>query len=137
MFENENTAKKVLFSSLFGVGITLISSLVLILISALILNFTTDPAKIISPVGKAILYVTGIISGYIAMLKGEKIASPIISGALMTVLVLVSSVLFGKGEGSPIALVIAYLCISLSFLAGGLIRHLITSKRPSRKRRRR
>ena len=137
MFENENTTKKVLLASLLGAGITLISSLILILISALILNFTPDPAGIISPVGKAILYVTAIIGGYIAMLKGEKIASPIISGSLMTVLVLVSSVLFGKGVGSPISLIIAYLCILLSFLAGGILRLLITSKRPSRKRRRR
>ena len=137
MFENENTAKKVLLSSLFGAGFTLISSLILILISALILNFTPDPAGIISPVGKAILYVTAIIGGYIAMLKGEKIASPIISGALMTVLVLIVSMLSEKNEGSAIIAVIAFLCIFLSFLAGGIIRHLITSKRPSRKRRRR
>jgi hypothetical protein len=137
MFENENTAKKVLFASLLGAGTTLISSLILILISALILNFTPDPAGIISPVGKAILYVTAIMGGYIAMLKGEKIASPIISGALMTVLVLVVSMLSEKNEGSTIIAVIAYLCIFLSFLAGGILRYLITSKRPSRKRRRR
>ena len=72
MFENENTAKKVLFSSLFGVGTTLISSLILILISALILNFTPDPAGIIFPVGKAILYVTAIIGGYISSFRKRR-----------------------------------------------------------------
>ena len=137
MFENENTAKKVLLASLLGAGITLISSLILILISALILIFTPDPAEIISPVGKAILYVTAIIGGYIAMLKGERIASPIISGGIMTLLVLIVSMISEKNEGSAIIAVIAYLCIFLSFLAGGIFRHLITAKRPSRKRRRR
>ena len=137
MFENENTAKNILLSSLLGVGAALISSIILLLISALILNFTPDPAKLTAPVGKVIIYITAVLGGYIAMLKGEKIAAPIISGGIMTLLVLIVSMLYGKGEGSPIALVIAYLCISLSFLAGGLIRHLITSKRPARKRRRR
>lgn len=137
MFENENTAKNILLSSLLGVGAALISSLVLLLISALILNFTPDPAKVIAPVGKVILYITAVLGGYIAMLKGEKIAAPIISGGIMTLLVLLISMLFEKSEGSPIITVITYVCIFLAFLSGGILRHIVTSKRPTRKRRRR
>ena len=137
MFENENTAKNILLSSLLGVGAAIISSLVLLLISALILNFTPDPVKHTAPVAKAILYITGIAGGYIAMLKGERIISPMISGGIMTIIVLLISMLFESAEASPVVTVIAYVCIFLSFLAGGIMRHLITEKRPTRKRRRR
>ena len=137
MFENENTAKNILLSSLLGVGAAIISSFVLILISALILNFTPDPAKLTAPVGKVILYITAVLGGYIAMLKGEKIAAPIISGCIMPLLVFLNSMLFEKSEGSPIITVITYVCIFLAFLSGGILRHIVTSKRPTRKRRRR
>ena len=138
MFDNENTSKKVLLASAFGAGTAIVSSLILVLLSALIFNFTPDPKALISPVGKVILYITCIAGGYIAMLKGEKLASPIISGGIMAVFILLISMLTQEiSESSPAVAAVSYIFIPLSFLAGGLARHLISSKRPTRKRRRR
>ncbi len=138
MFDNESGAKRLLLSSLLGATVAAVGSLILILLSALILSFTKDPASIISPLAKAILYITAVIGGYIAKLKGEKIASPIISGALMTMLILLISMLTKKDSAaSPIGTAVAYLIVFLAFIAGGLLHTLITSKRSTRKRKRR
>ncbi len=138
MFDNESGAKRLLLSSLLGATVATVGSLILILLSALILGFTKDPASIIAPLGKAILYITAIIGGYIAKAKGEKIASPIISGALMTVLILLISMLTKEGSAdSPIGTAVAYIIIFLAFIAGGLLHTLITSKHPTRRKKRR
>ena len=134
MFEKENN---ILLSSLLGAGVAVGSSLILVILSALILNFTADPAPLIAPTAKAILYITCIVGGYIAKLKSEKLTAPIVSGALVTVLILLISMLTEKSAAAPVSTVISYILVPLAFLAGGIIHTLITSKRPRRKRRRR
>ncbi len=138
MSENNSGAKRLILSSLLGTGIATIGSIILIFLSALILNFTKDPASIISPLGKAILYITSVIGGYMAKEKGEKMASPIISASLMTMVVLLCSMIIKDGAtNSPIATVVSYTVGFLAFIAGGLLHTLISSNHKTRRKKRR
>ena len=138
MFDNENSLKDVFLASLIGLCASLLLSLVLIPILSLVLSLMPDPAHFIFPIGIAILFISSFAGGVFAKIKGEKLLAPIISGSMLTAIVLIVSMLLGKITAlSPAVAVLAFAAIPSFSTLGGLSCSLRSSRRQSRNKRRR
>lgn len=137
MFSSEN-ANKTVFSTLLGVGITLLLSLILILSAAFILSLTSDPRPLVMPLGLTILYLSAFAGGTVSAKISEGLISPALSGLITTALILLASLAYpGKGDMSAVIKSIAFSAIEISSLIGGIAYFFVATKRERRKKTKR
>lgn len=117
---------KALQSSLFGVGIALGFSLILMFVSAFICYSSSDPDKLITPLSLCSLYLPALAGGFAAVKKnkGSALACGGLCGALIVIILFFASLFLGsKAQASlsfPISLLVRALVI-LTSAAGGFL----------------
>lgn len=133
MFSNEKDYKKIITGTFISIGTSLALSLILILVLSFILSFLKDPAPVIVPTGMGVLYLSSLTGGFLGSAFSKEHISSLISGIIMTLIILLCSSFFKKSASlSPVLAIIAYCSVFLTNYGGGLLTMGLSQKRPKR-----
>ena len=125
-------------SVLFGLGIYLGLSIVLLLIISAILLLLSEPEKYIFPLGIFSQLSSALSCGAVAALRSKRLAPPLICGGVIVLTVLLlTAIVPGEMTLSPIVFSMCCILSGLTPLAGGFMCFLASAKKTKRKKTRR
>ena len=132
----DNTLIQILKSTVFSLLSFIALSLVLILLSPLILLLLKDPSAAVPITAAGILIASSIAGGIVSTYFSKRLFYSLIP-ALAAVLILLSGSVFFKDSSLSFGAALGtYVAVPAAFLGGNYIVHLLSNRRPKRRKRR-
>ena len=134
--DRDNTLIEILKSTLFSLISFIALSLILILLSPPLLLLLKDPSGAVPFVATGILIASSIVGGTVCAYLSKNPFYSLIPALAAILILLLGSAFYKDSSLSFAAALGSYIAVPAAFLGGGFIMHLLSNRRPKRRKRR-